>query len=337
MYGGSFNPLHLGHVRCIIESANQCKRLILVLSCGENRDEIDVRIRYRWLYTLTKHLCNVQLFVLNDSAATKAEYTEACWFSDAEKIKDFAGEPIDAVFCGSDYNDESYWAKCYPEAELIVIERDGMSSTELRKNPMAHWEWLPNIVRPYYAKKILLVGGESTGKSTLTINLANFYNTNFLEEVGRDISARSGTDMLMLPEDFTDILLQHKMREIEALKQSNRILFEDTDCLTTLFYLHFLHGNEKEKNLALAEAIAALNSYNLILFLEPDVSFVQDGDRSLIIEADRMKYSEQIKALYQERRFEIHPISGDYQERFIQAVRLIDKVLSGEKICSEQF
>ncbi|WP_376785767.1 adenylyltransferase/cytidyltransferase family protein [Ruminiclostridium cellobioparum] len=25
MYGGSFNPLHLGHVRCIIEAANQCE------------------------------------------------------------------------------------------------------------------------------------------------------------------------------------------------------------------------------------------------------------------------------------------------------------------------
>jgi len=45
MYGGSFDPLHLGHVRCIIEAANQCEKLGVVLSCGERWKEIDVRLR----------------------------------------------------------------------------------------------------------------------------------------------------------------------------------------------------------------------------------------------------------------------------------------------------
>ena len=29
MYGGSFNPLHLGHVNDIIMAANQCKKLYI--------------------------------------------------------------------------------------------------------------------------------------------------------------------------------------------------------------------------------------------------------------------------------------------------------------------
>lgn len=49
----------------------------------------------------------------------------------------------------------------------------------------------------------------------------------------------------MIPEDFTDILLQHKTRELEAVERSNRVLFEDTDCLTTLFYIGFLEGRGK--------------------------------------------------------------------------------------------
>lgn len=47
MYGGSFNPLHLGHLRCMISAANQCERLIIVISNGLNRDDIDIRQRYR--------------------------------------------------------------------------------------------------------------------------------------------------------------------------------------------------------------------------------------------------------------------------------------------------
>ncbi len=49
MYGGSFNPLHLGHVSCITQAANQCKKFYVVISNGVNRNEIDVRIRYRWI------------------------------------------------------------------------------------------------------------------------------------------------------------------------------------------------------------------------------------------------------------------------------------------------
>ena len=325
--------MHLGHVRCIVAAANQCRKLILVLSCGGRRDEIEARVRYRWLYQLTEHIGNVKLFMLDDTAESKADYTEEYWQADAEKVKAFAAEPIDVVFCGSDYGEDSFWSRCYPEAELKIIPRDGMSSTKIRENPLACWDWLPYIVRPYYVKKVLLIGGESSGKSTLTVNLANYYNTNFLEEVGRDISERSGTDRLMLQEDFTDILLRHKICEAEAVRHSNRVLFEDTDCLITLFYLRFLEGCDKGKNEALAEAISHLNSYDLILFLEPDVEFVQDGDRSEVIAANREQYSEQIKEIYRQHGFTFESIRGNYQARFEQAVALVDRLLEGGSSC----
>jgi HTH-type transcriptional repressor of NAD biosynthesis genes len=235
--------------------------------------------------------------IISDDAESKDQYDERNWYSDAEIVKQFADEPIDVIFCGSDYDENSFWGKCYPDAELRIFSRNGISSTQIRNDVYSHWNWLPNIVKPYYVKKVLLIGGESTGKSTLTINLANYYNTNYLEEVGREISERSGTDLMMIPEDFTEILLCHKVREIEAIKSSNQILLEDTDCLTTLFYIDFLDGNEKQKNASLAAAIAQLNSYDLILFLEPDVAFVQDGDRSKVIASDREKYSSLIKLI----------------------------------------
>ena len=41
MYGGSFNPLHLGHVNDIINAANICEKLYVVLSITNNPEEID--------------------------------------------------------------------------------------------------------------------------------------------------------------------------------------------------------------------------------------------------------------------------------------------------------
>lgn len=331
IYGGSFNPLHQGHVACILRAACLCRRLIVIISSGKNRGEVDARVRYRWIYQLTKHLGNVDIFILEDDAPTKAEYTEELWLADAQKVKDYAAQPIDAVFCGSDYGADSIWARCYPQAEIVVFERSGISSTALRADLCGNWDSLADVAKPYYVRKVLLIGCESTGKSTLTINLAHYYNTNYLEEVGREISARSGTDMLMLPEDFTDILLAHKLKEREAVQHSRMVLFEDTDCLITRFFIDFLEGEDRERNATLADAIAGLNNYDLVLFLMPDVEFVQDGDRSEVIAADREKYSRQIQQLYSSRGFEFEVIGGDYLERFEQAVKLVDRMLGIEQ------
>ena len=328
MYGGSFNPLHLGHVDCIIQAANMCRELYIVLSVGHNRQEIDARVRYRWLYQLTKHIGNVTIIMLEDSAETKEAYTEEYWQGDAEKVKAQIGKPIDIVFCGSNYDENSFWNKCYPESELFIFKRNEINSTELRKAPYKHFEWLPNIVKPHYVKKVLLMGSESTGKSTLTINLANRFNTNYIDEAGRDISERSGTDLLMLSEDFTEILLQHKLNEIKAVESSNKVLFIDTDALVTQFYMSFLDDPGIEKNRALSDAIDALNRYDLILFLEPDVEFVQDGDRSEVIRDDRKKYSDRIKELLRSHGKQFVSVSGSYQERYEIAVRAVESMLS---------
>lgn len=327
MFGGSFNPLHMGHIDCIIQAANMCEQLFVVLSIGLNRDEIDARVRYRWLYQLTKHIGNVKIIMLEDKAETKAAYTREYWMKDAELVKKQVGQKIDIVFCGSDYDENSFWNVCYPESKLHIFQRAEISSTEIRKNVYAHWDWIPNIVKPYYTKKVLLIGGESTGKSTLTINLANRFNTNYIDEAGRDISERSGTDLMMLSEDFTEILLQHKLNEIKAMEHSNKVLFIDTDALVTQFYMNFLEDPEIHRNKALSDAIDAFNSYDLILFLEPDVAFVQDGDRSTVIEADREKYSGQIKELLKEHGKGFICIRGNYQERYEKAVSAVIELL----------
>ena len=334
MYGGSFNPLHLGHVDCIIRAANQCLELFVVLSTGTNRAEVPALVRYRWLYTLTKHIGNVRIILLEDDAASKEAYDQSFWMRDAEKVKQQIGKPIDVVFCGSDYDKNSFWNICYPDSEIVIFERNEISSTELRKDLYGHWDWLPMIVRPYFVKKVLIIGTESTGKSVLTINLAHRFATNYIEEAGRELSERSGTDMRMLPADFTEILLRQKISEIEAIENSNKILFEDTDALVTLFFMEFLDDPDIARNSVLARAIDALNEYDLILFLEPDVPFVQDGDRRIEQQQERDLCSHRIKDIIESCGKKYHCLHGNYQEKYQKAVALTEALLTpgGESV-----
>ncbi len=328
MYGGCFNPIHLGHLECIIKASGMCEELYIVISYRDDGVDIPVKVKIRWVYQLTKHIGNVKIITLKDNSASKGDYTEDKWSDDCNYIKNRIGKKIDIVFCGSDYDENSFWNKCYEDSVFYSFDRNKYNSTQIRENVYKHWDWMPQVVRSYFNKKVLIIGGESVGKSTLTVNLANYYNTNYLEEVGRDFSELSGTDIYMLSKDFTRILLEHKAKEMRIIEKSNKVLFEDTDCLITEFYMNFLGDERMNDNIGLAEALSSLNDYDLILFLEPDVKWVQDGDRSEIIAGDREKYSDIIKDLYLKHGYNIHVISGDYVSRFEQAKELVDKMLN---------
>ena len=109
------------------------------------------------------------------------------------------------------------------------------------------------------------------------------------------------------------------------------MLFVDTDALVTQFFMSFLNDPMIDKNRALSDAIDALNTYDLILFLEPDVRFVQDGDRSEIIRDNRTHYSNRLKELLTSHGKSFVEVSGNYQQRYLTAVKLVNALLGSEE------
>ena len=61
--------------------------------------------------------------------------------------------PIDVVFCGSDYRDRepNPYQICYPDQDIVIFDRDdGISSSEFRKDPGNHRDWVPDVVFESY-------------------------------------------------------------------------------------------------------------------------------------------------------------------------------------------
>ena len=250
MYGGSLYVYLFGHLHDIIRAAAMCEELYVMISWCEGRESTSKELRYRWIHNNIRHLHNVKIIMIEDKAVSKEVYnTDYYWEKGAEDIKAAIGKPIDAVFCGTDYLGTGRFESLYcPESEVIYFDRSEVpvSSTSLRFDVYANWQYIPPICRPYYVKRVLIAGGESTGKSTLVKNLAIAYNTNFVREIGRDTCDIAGGEDFMNMDDLCENFLRQKTEEIEAAYSSNRILFIDTDAVTTKFYSHFLLKKRKK-------------------------------------------------------------------------------------------
>ena len=334
MYGGSFDPLHVGHIHDIIRAAAMCEELYIIISWCDGRESTSKELRYRWILNSTRHLPNICIMLLEDKAVSKEEYnTDYYWEKGAADIKDSIRRPIDVVFCGTDYLGTNRFESLYcPESDIVYFDRSEVpiSSTDIRTWALGNWDYIPSVCKDYYTQKVLIVGGESTGKSTLVQNLALAYNTNFVSEVGRDTCDYAGGEGFMTAEDLYENILRQKINVIDAAKHSNRILFVDTDAVTTLFYSKFLLGEDSEENIKctdLAKSVNSIDNWDLVLFLEPDVEFIQDGTRNEMIRDNREKYSEDIKQLLIESGIKFYTIDGDYLERFNKAKSLIEKEL----------
>ncbi len=328
MYGGSFDPPHMGHFHDIIRASSMCEELFVVISWSEKRESTTKELRYRWINNAFKHLDNIKILLLQDTANSKEEYNDNYWEKGALEIKKMIGKKIDVVFCGSDYRKTKRFENLYGEdSEIIYFEREEIpiSSTDIRTNVFKHWNYLPQVCRPYYVKKVLIVGGESTGKSTLVRNLAIAYNTNYVREVGRETCDIAGKEEFMNKDDLVENLLRQKTLELEALYNSNKILFIDTDSITTKFYSKFLlnNSNDIKECSNLADSITAINNFDLVILLEPTVKFIQDGTRNEKIRNNRDKYSEQLKQLLIESKKEYISLSGTYLERFNKTKQII--------------
>lgn len=342
MYGGSFDPLTIGHLHCIEEALKACDKLYLVLSYSLKRDRVNYKVRSTWLKKASDDFkcisCfkdkEIQIVLVEDNYCDKDTYN---WEDGRDDIlKACKVDRFDKVCCGSDYEGKGVFEHLYPTSEIIYVSRDdGISSTRVWHNlyRQDNWSSMPNYVQKHFTKRVLFIGGESVGKSTMTEDFAKMYDTSFVPEYGRFVSERSLDEYTMPDTDFAEILVRHKASEYEALKKANKVMFIDTDALTTLFYSHLLIGNfdllEKTSNLAKSIATLYKDTYDLIVFLEvsDDTPFVQDGTRNEDIGSNRKQFSDLLKSYYDSFGYKYIEMSGTYKERYATVKQMVDNLL----------
>ena len=173
--------------------------------------------------------------------------------------------------------------------------------------------------------KIALFGPESTGKTTLSEQLARYYNTVWVPEYAREYLQKKWNDERKTcePKDLLPIAEGQMRLENNLAKKASKILICDTDLLETKVYSEAYYVGHCDPIL---ERYALQNTYDLYFLTYIDIPWEQDDLRDKPKERERMfSYFKDTLEKYN-RNFVI--LKGDKKARLRAAVEHIDKLLN---------
>jgi HTH-type transcriptional regulator, transcriptional repressor of NAD biosynthesis genes len=288
---GKFAPLHLGHERLIQHAARQCDRLLILSYTKPEFARCEVAARRRWL---AARFPDHEMLVIDDAWLQDACAVRGIEFRPlpdngaddptqqrtlAWLLHDVLGRAPDAMF-----SSEAYGPPCARvlsdrlghRVDAVVVDPERVTvpirARHIRQDPQRHAQWLAPVVRAAFVRRVVVLGGESSGKTTLAAALAAHFATVWAPEYGRELWTVQG-GVLSEP-DLLRIARTQVAREESALLSARGLLFCDTSPLTTFGYSRWMFGRA---DAALAKLAA--RAYDAAVLCGPDFPFVQDGTR----------------------------------------------------------
>jgi NadR type nicotinamide-nucleotide adenylyltransferase len=294
---GKFCPLHRGHMYLIQNAVDACSDVLIIsytkpefVGLGRARREAWLREVFPGVRSLvvddaslgdlcaSRGLPPRRLPHNDEDAAVHREFT--AWLCET-----ICETTVDAVFTSEDYGDgfalalSAYFGAALPGTApvrhvCVDLPRAAVpiSGTRIRDNLHLHREFMHPAVYANFVERICLLGGESSGKTSLAQALAERLGTVCVPEVGREHWEERGgalgyADMRLIAEG-------QMAREEVLAREARQWLVCDGSALTTVFYSLDGFGRVDPVVRRLAE-----RSYAFTFVCAPDFPFVQDGTR----------------------------------------------------------
>lgn len=313
---GKFMPPHRGHLS-LIEFASAHAEHVTILVCTLKSEPIPGQLRAQWMRELFPQHTIIHV---TDEVPSYPEDHPDFWNIWRGLLKQYIHPETSIFFSGEPYGDE---VARQLNINHICLDRFGqsfaISATAVRKNPFGNWYMIPENVRPYFVKRVVLTGPESTGKTLMARRLAEHFQTNWVEEYGREHFEKVHGNLTL---DDISIIAQRQIElEDESAKKSNKLLFCDTDLIVTQVWSEIYFDE-------CPDWIVKENherQYDLFLLMDIDVPWVDDGTREF--PHLREKHFNRLKLEMEQRKLPFKIISGSFEQRIERSIQEVGKLL----------
>ena len=343
---GTFAPLHQGHIDLIQRAKRQCDRVCVIVSGykGDRGEEVGLPLQKRFRY-IREGFSNdelTQIYKLDETELPRYPLGWEPWLKIALETIQYDSKREDLVFfVGEKTYQEELEARGF---EACLQERQfGISGTLIRENPSKYWKYIAQPFRRQFTKKVLIMGSASNGKTTLAKDLARFYDAPVSLEYAREYQIRNNVrDDELTPKDYYYLLLGQYDQTSKLIDSSaNRgLVIADTNSLVTKgYYDYYMEVEGPETSMTdtfdnLFVSILAKEKWDLILFVQPIGSYVNDGFRDMTMADDEIRnsFSNHLDHLRHQYLADIPTayLGQDYLGNYEEAKRVIDTIYQAD-------
>ena len=342
---GHFEPLHLGHMRSILNAAGQAKTLHIVITAhpfAHPDFPVTLQDKARWLQLACADLPFIRIHTTDEAGLpfhepfANASLDIAASNAPLQRLIETIALPKETVlFVSANHpwaqNETQHQAQ---ESLLWQIATTPLSSEfdshAIAQNPVAHWSAIHPQARGSYTKTVAIVGGESSGKTTLVHKLANYYGASFALEMGRLYVGTDlgGSEVGLQYSDYGPIVLNHAQAIREAVAHATApVTIIDTDFVTTQAFCEEYEGRTHPFVAACADEFRL----DYTIMLDNNTPWVDDGMRSLGTPEARGRFEQRLIDIFARHRIEPYMIDQpDYDARYQQAILFIDQYVYGK-------
>lgn len=159
---GRFMPPHSGHLY-LTEFARGMVDRLYVLVCTLSHEPIPGELRYAWMQELAPHATIVHITEEIPAARRGEAGATAIW---ARTVQGAVPEAVTHVFASEPYGWE---LAAHLDARFVPVDTNRrnipVSATAIREDPLAHWRFIPPVVRPYFVRHLAVVGAIDLARS----------------------------------------------------------------------------------------------------------------------------------------------------------------------------
>lgn len=362
---GKLRPPHDGHLYLVRSAASFCETLTVgVFDVESKRLPLSERVAILKECFPEKQYPNLRFIWAEDPHPIDYEDPEI-WrkhvaiFEDAIRVAvETSGERWeesrpDALFTSESYGDELARRLQIPTHVCLDEPRSwkAVSATRVREGWLDQWEHLPLPTQRRLCLRVVILGAESTGTTTLTEDLkiafrargGVFARTQGIPEFGREFSAaklavKRGLaaarraphvpqmeDLVWTEADFCHIARTQTLWEEQAASSASPVLICDTDALATAVWHERYRGTPSPAVLKIAQGLPPRTLY--VLTDESGVPFVQDGLRDG--EHLRSWMTQRFEEVLKSREVPYLRVTGAREDRVRKVIEQLTPSLAG--------